>query len=400
MNVSNVGRNIDSKTTIVIKSALQPNIKAPIKGNAIIPSSLVEKKAESMIETFKPNWDTVPPLAPLSSGSNIIRQASNIASASPTKTDDDSNSTSQSIYQDESEFAGFELLPGNMKIDDVAGNQSQVVNANKMLADLLDRKSSDPPFHISGDLNNKRKIDISTMNQINDEPLAKRLNQTDYIDEIDVNDDKAKTSSSAANLYAKLAASLLEDEDMETLATQSSAITGSMVEPPKPVITVPVQRQASEPAQQPSQPTPTGSYASNRLAHLIVSPNNPPQMILAPTQSNSQIGQATATIKTEGGFQTVPVILQHNTNQMGNIQIQKQISGLGQQIIQPVIQQPQTQYMLATNQQGQTYLVAQPQPSPVNQILLTQTSQQQGGAPTKTIIILQQQNPGNGYYLL
>lgn len=55
--------------------------------------------------------------------------------------------------------------------------------------------------------------------------------------------------------------------------------------------------------------------------------------------------------------------------------------------------QPQTQYMLATNQQGQTYLVAQQQPPPVNQILLTQTSQQQGGAPTKTIIILQQQTP-------
>lgn len=49
--------------------------------------------------------------------------------------------------------------------------------------------------------------------------------------------------------------------------------------------------------------------------------------------------------------------------------------------------------MLATNQQGQTYLVAQQQPPPVNQILLTQTSQQQGGAPTKTIIILQQQTP-------
>lgn len=374
MNVSNVGRNIDSKTTIVIKSALQPNVKgtAAIGGNAMI-----EKKAESMIETFKTNWDTVPPLAPLSSGSNIIRQATNISSASPTKTDDDSNSTSQSIYQDESEFAGFELLPGNMKVDDVADNHTQAVNANKMLADLLDRKSSDPPFHIStGDLNNKRKNDINTMNQINDEPLAKRLNQMDYIDEMAVNDDKSKHSSSAANLYAKLAASLLEDEDMETFTSQSSSITGSMVEPPKPVITVPVQRQ------------------------IIVSPNNPSQMIIAPQQSNnSQMGQATATIKTEGGYQTVPVILQHsNTQQMGNIQIQKQISGLGQQIIQPVIQQQQTQYMLATNQQGQTYLVAQPQSSQCNQILLTQTSQQQGGAPTKTIIILQQQNPGNFYW--
>lgn len=143
-------------------------------------------------------------------------------------------------------------------------------------------------------------------------------------------------------------------------------------------------------------------------------------MIIAPPASNQQqMGQATATatIKTESGYQTVPVILQHgsNSNQVGSgaIQIQKQIGGIGQQIIQPVVSvkrstfnissidkevcnsifQPQTQYMLATNQQGQTYLVAQPQPPPVNQILLTQTSQQQGGAPTKTIIILQQQTP-------
>lgn len=125
------------------------------------------------------------------------------------------------------------------------------------------------------------------------------------------------------------------------------------------------------------------------------------QMIIAPpTQNQQQIGQATATatIKTESGYQTVPVILQHggNSNQVGNaIQIQKQIGGIGQQIMQP-----QTQYMLATNQQGQTYLVAQQQPPPVNQILLTQTSQQQGGAPTKTIIILQQQPQAQRMYIL
>lgn len=124
-------------------------------------------------------------------------------------------------------------------------------------------------------------------------------------------------------------------------------------------------------------------------------------MIIAPpTPNQPQMGQATATatIKTESGYQTVPVILQHgnNSNQMGNaIQIQKQIGGMGQQIMQP-----QTQYMLATNQQGQTYLVAQQQPPPVNQILLTQTSQQQGGGPTKTIIILQQQQQPTGTYIL
>lgn len=289
---------------------------------------------------------------------------------------------------DESEgaFAGFEglIIPGNIKIEDdgkdiVAGKQSHVVTANKMLADLLERKSSDPPFNISGDMNNKRKIDANTnATAMYDEPLAKRSNTLDFMDAtIDDNkknlhyNPKTQSSSSAANLYAKLAASLLEDEDMDGDETIVPTTTHTHVEQQKPVITVPMQRQ------------------------IIVSPNNPPQMILASSGTNSQMGQATATIKTgDGGYQTVPVILQPQ-NQCGNIQLQKQIGSIGQQLIQPVIQQQQTQYVLATNQQGQTYLVAQQQPPPVNQILLTQTSQQQGGTPTKTIFILQQQAPGN-----
>lgn len=62
-------------------------------------------------------------------------------------------------------------------------------------------------------------------------------------------------------------------------------------------------------------------------------------MIIAPPTPNPPpMSQATATIKTDGGFQTVPVILQHgNNNPMGNIQIQKQIGSIGQQIIQPVV---------------------------------------------------------------
>lgn len=144
----------------------------------------------------------------------------------------------------------------------------------------------------------------------------------------------------------------------QTIMAQSSANSHQV--DTKPVITLPMQRQ------------------------IIMSPNNAGQMILAPGGTNQSIGQPTATIKTESGYQTV--ILQQ-PNQAGNIQIQKQM-------IQPVIQQQQTQYVLATNQQGQTYLVAQPQQQSVNQILL-QTSQQQGGTPTKTIIILQQQAPSN-----
>lgn len=277
----------------------------------------------------------------------------------------------------ENAFAGFEglLIPGNAKqsIDDDGKDggkqQSHVVTSNKMLADLLERKSSDPPFHISGDVNNKRKIDSSASN----EPNLKRSCTNDSADDAhDKKNQKTSSTSSAAKLYEKLAASLLEDEDMEveetiTTPSQQPAMAAStIVEQTKPVITMPMQRQ------------------------IIMSPNNPPQMIL---QQNPQIGQSQATINQNrqsdygSGF---PVILQHgNSNQ---IQIQKQIGGIGQQIIQPVIQQQQTQYVLATNQQGQTYLVAQQQPPPVNQILL-QTSQQQGGGPTKTIIILQQQAP-------
>lgn len=62
-----------------------------------------------------------------------------------------------------------------------------------------------------------------------------------------------------------------------------------------------------------------------------------PQMIIAPPTSNQSMGQATATIKTEGGYQTVPVILQHGNNQVGNIQIQKQIGGIAQPMMQPVV---------------------------------------------------------------
>lgn len=150
-----------------------------------------------------------------------------------------------------------------MKIDDdgkdvvVVGKHSQVVTANKMLADLLDRKSSDPPFNVSGDISNKRKIDANA-NPTGDEPPNKRINYIENDNSIDKkNQMMSKSSSSAANLYAKLAASLLEDEDMELDDTigqptpqqpppqpQPTVIpTSTIVEQPKSVITVPMQRQ-------------------------------------------------------------------------------------------------------------------------------------------------------------
>lgn len=102
INVTNINMGKEPKATIVIKTptgTVPPNMKATIAGNALIPATIIEKKAEAMLEAYKPSWDPVPPLAPLSG--NSIRQTSIIASipvptVSPSKIDDDSNSTNQS----------------------------------------------------------------------------------------------------------------------------------------------------------------------------------------------------------------------------------------------------------------------------------------------------------------
>lgn len=102
---------------------------------------------------------------------------------------------------------------------------------------------------------------------------------------------------------------------------------------------------------------------------IIMGPNN--QVILSPNATH----QTTATIKTDSGIQSVPIIIQQPN---------------------PIIQQQSqpTQYILATNQQGQTYVVAQ---QPINNppmpqtVLLAQAPGQQG---QKTIIILQQPQGG------
>lgn len=109
-------------------------------------------------------------------------------------------------------------------------------------------------------------------------------------------------------------------------------------------------------------------------------------------------GQATATIKTESGYQTVPILMQHSqaTAQGGVVPV----SVAGPSGTTSIIQRPgttavhagQTQYVLATNPQGQTYVVAtqSPMQPQMQTLLVTQTPQQQGTAQ-KTIIILQQQ---------
>jgi AT-rich interactive domain-containing protein 2 len=240
------------------------------------------------------------------------------------------------------------LAPLSNQTPKIDGNKvivaaSQKISANKMLVDLLDKKALEPPVFpalAEKTVTLKRKIDGTV-----EEVPAKKADTDNIVD--------ANPNAKAADLYAKLAGSILEDEEMED--DESSKVVEKKVEvkpAPQPIINtqpVPVQRQ------------------------LIMTPNN--QVILSPGAGTPT---ATATIKTDSGIQTVPILLQN--------------PGMpGQFIQQPTLVQQQsapTQYILATNNQGQTYVVAQQQAPQT--VLLAQTPQQQGTG-TKTIIILQQQ---------
>lgn len=305
--------NTQSTPTTKMVLANSPNIA----GMKIGSSTISIKPAQVQVES-KPVVVTAndpPPLAPLSVQSNKM-------GLKPTIT----------------------LTANTTDGGKVLVSPSQKITANKMLVDLLDKKAPEPPVY--GGTTIKRKIDMDS------EVPAKKA-------DTDAGDGGA--SSKAADLYAKLAGSILEDEEMDDEIEKS--VPAKMIE--KKVIEV---KQQNTPNQQimSSAPGPR---------QIIMGPNN--QMILSP---NAGSHQTTATIKTDSGIQTVPIILQNNS-----------IQGLPNQAI---LQQPApTQYILATNQQGQTYVVAQ-QPMPQQQqmpqqILLTQTPNQQG-TQTKTIIILQQ----------
>nr|NP_610216.1 brahma associated protein 170kD [Drosophila melanogaster]AAF57363.1 brahma associated protein 170kD [Drosophila melanogaster]AGW52162.1 FI23954p1 [Drosophila melanogaster] len=160
-------------------------------------------------------------------------------------------------------------------------------------------------------------------------------------------------SKNAANLYADLAASILEDEDMDDV----------------PPLAKPSQEQSQQHPQQAQQLQLIPAKVQPTQRQLVFPGSN----VVSPAPHSQLKLATTATIKTDQGLQTVPVILQPKTAMDST----------------PA---PQTQYVLATNQQGQTYLVAQQPTIPTSTqsapptLLVTQTPQQQ----TKTIIILQQ----------
>lgn len=286
---------------------------------------------ERIIEARRPQMaGNPPPLAPLSS--------TTVKTIVHAKLDDADN-TLKSIKSDSSESAL---------------SMSQKLSANKMLTDLLEKKSDPPCFEVP----TKRKIDAVTESS-EAQPNAKRIECVDLCGDDDQNTSKCQTKK-AADLYAELAGSILEDEEVEetpvtTNVEQKLLVTVPKTPPQKQLISLPIQRQ------------------------LVMSQTSQGQMILQP---NNQGG----TTSTQG----VPILLQHSGQT--NLQIQKPASAGGKMGQPTLIATPQTQqYILATNSQGQTYVVAQPSNPPMPQaVLLTQASQGHG-APSKTIIILQQQ---------
>lgn len=243
------------------------------------------------------------------------------------------------------------IKPGTLPTNTVI----TATNPHEMNPPPLAPLSQNPGGHmksLTGETTVKRKSDIDGT-----EPPSKK---------IDMETEEVKVTPKAADLYAELAGSILEDEDMEDIEMKPKEEPKIKVQtaPAQQVITMPMQRQ------------------------IIMAPNNPQPMLLSPGGSGQHLtAQTTATIKTDSGYQTVPILLQHNQNQ---IQIQKTAP-----VMTPtVISNPQqtTQYILATNQQGQTYVVAQqPQPQPQMQQTVLLTQNPQTGAQQKTIIILQQQ---------
>lgn len=267
------------------------------------------------------NWDPVPPLAPLSGG-NMVRSL--IISAPPSICGtDDSNSSSSNLTPTtmstnmSSKPAATTTPNSILSTDDDSSKDSvkssQIVTSNQMLVDLLDKKSFDPPVSVGV----KRRLECDEDASSPSDESCKRI----AID--GTSSPNPVASKNAANLYADLAASILEDEDMEEMALP-------VVQKPPPqqqIISVPLnmQRQIQ-----------------------VVNSNQTPVIIGKQQQVGSQASNS------------------------GNT----------------------PQYVLATNPQGQTYLLApqSQQHPPPQAVVVTQTNNQQGGAPTKTIIILQQQS--------
>ncbi|XP_052892273.1 AT-rich interactive domain-containing protein 2 [Anopheles moucheti] len=261
---------------------------------------------------------------------------------------------------------------------------------NKVLSELLEKKPGE--MIIAGETTIKRKFELTDASM---EPPMKRL----------------EGGTKTADLYAELAGSITEGEDVEDADMKAAQdaeqhATKAKLQQITHHQQQQQQQQQQHQQQQQQQQQQMITMPVSMQRQIIVTPNSAQPMIISTPAANvtnnptpqQLTSQTTATIKTESGFQTVPIILQHNAIGGGTLQLQK-ATAPGGAIMQPSVlatqhQQP-TQYILATNPQGQTYVVAQqPQPQPqLQQTVLLAQGQQHGGSGQKTIIIVQQQQP-------
>uniref|UniRef100_A0A182QJX1 ARID domain-containing protein n=1 Tax=Anopheles farauti TaxID=69004 RepID=A0A182QJX1_9DIPT len=270
---------------------------------------------------------------------------------------------------------------------------------NKVLSELLEKKPGE--MIIAGETTIKRKFEVTDTSM---EPPTKRI----------------EGGTKTADLYAELAGSITEGEeideaDLKVAQAEQQAAKLKQQQQQQLQQQQLQQQQQQQQQQQPQQQMIAMPVPMQR--QIIVTPNNAqPMIISAPTAANASsvvqpqqlTSQTTATIKTESGYQTVPIILQHHLgggsgSGTNTLQLQKTAAPGGAALMQSTVlstatqhQQP-TQYILATNPQGQTYVVAQqPQPQPqLQQTVLLAQGQQHGGTGQKTIIIVQQQQPSS-----
>lgn len=344
-------------------------------------------QTHSMEKKGAPIESTPPPLAPLSA-------AGTSASIGCNGSGNNGNINKESLTS-----ANGTNMSGNNGNGGSAVSRSIRISGHHMLPDITEKNNPSQMTTPGSSTNTmKRKLDESDGNN-----CGKRLSLDSNLL---LEETPVTPSKNAANLYAEMAASILEDEDLddipvlaqpslptamiiETQQHQQTAPTSSLMMPPK-IHSAPLNTATVTNTNNPIQ------NISRQLVFQTASPQTTPQMKLtaAPSTNTPQLPNAMATIKTDQGLQTVPVILQQKP-----LDSSQPTAQFIQQVLQHTASpQPQqtTQYVLATNPQGQTYLLAQqpapppPPPPPTQTVLVTQTPQQQSTG-TKTIIILQQQ---------
>lgn len=189
-----------------------------------------------------------------------------------------------------------------------------VIIANQMLVEILDKKAIEPPLP---SVINKRKLEDS-------HEQAKRMALDANISTCSTSSTSTTTattteqvtpSKNAANLYAEMAASILEDEDLEELAAEQQQQAPSQAPPLIMASNKPPPQLAVSSA---------ASNIQNVPRQLVFQNNPPPQLKLTQGIGTQQIPTAMATIKTDHGLQTVPVILQKPMDQ-GQPQLIQQV---------------------------------------------------------------------------